>query len=329
MTLPVSPNAVAFSQIQSEFGGSNPISLSEYYAGNAALVPPGVGVPTSGSLNVGSFRGTHKAIMYYRNAQSVTTIGDETVIVFSTVGTGGLLKPDFGSLQIRSLIVGPGGDSGSGSRSGGGGSGGAIDFSTLALSSGTEYPITVGGGTSYDSYGNTVGPFPSSIGSILVASKGGNGTGSSDYGRYAVAGDSGTVTYNGSVIAGSYVGGNYNSSGQYETGSGWGAGGGGGAGGRGVDGLVYNVNAYGGTGIASNITGTTQYYAGGGNGSSSCGALASNGYGGGAAGGYGQAGNPGTPNTGGGGGAGCATGTKGHGGSGIVIVRGRFTAVAY
>lgn len=280
-------------------------------------------------LNMDQFHGKRKyGFVYYRNAQSVYTVGNETVIIFSTTGSAGLIRPSVGT-SLRALIVGGGGKAGAASRAGGGGSGGAIDFSGLNLTNGTDYTISVGEGSQgVDAYGHQIGGSrTSSIGSVLVATVGGDGTGSGDYGRYAVAGDSGYVTYNGTVIAGSYVGGNYSSTG-YKTGSDWGAGGGGGASQRGVDGRVYNVNAYGGNGIASDITGTTKYYAGGGNGSSSCGYLASNGYGGGTAGGYQQAGGAGVDNTGGGGGAGCAA-AGGNGGSGIVIIRGRFTAVAY
>lgn len=50
MTLPVAPNAITMSQIQTEFGGSNPISLSEYYG-----VYPGV--PGSGEIAMGDFHG--------------------------------------------------------------------------------------------------------------------------------------------------------------------------------------------------------------------------------------------------------------------------------
>ena len=53
-----STGPVAFSVIQGEFGGSNPISLSEYYRG--ALVPntgTNAAVPTSGSFAVSTLRG--------------------------------------------------------------------------------------------------------------------------------------------------------------------------------------------------------------------------------------------------------------------------------
>lgn len=51
-----------FSEIQTEFGGSNPISLSEYYSGgsntksNLGIFAPN-GIPTSGTISVNDFRG--------------------------------------------------------------------------------------------------------------------------------------------------------------------------------------------------------------------------------------------------------------------------------
>lgn len=61
MTLP-STGPLSLSALQTEFGGTNPISFSEYYAG-AGLVAAGVAgvggaIPFSGVLNIGSFRGS-------------------------------------------------------------------------------------------------------------------------------------------------------------------------------------------------------------------------------------------------------------------------------
>jgi hypothetical protein len=62
MAVPASPNAASFSDIQTAFGGSNPISLNEYYAGGG-LTRTGTGVhtpngiPTSGAISVDDFRG--------------------------------------------------------------------------------------------------------------------------------------------------------------------------------------------------------------------------------------------------------------------------------
>ena len=62
MAIPAAPNSVSFSQIQAEMGGSNPISLNEYYSGgslvkaNLGIFAPN-GVPTSGTISVEDFRG--------------------------------------------------------------------------------------------------------------------------------------------------------------------------------------------------------------------------------------------------------------------------------
>lgn len=54
--------ALSLTTIQTEFGGSNPISISEYYAGGG-LVPPGTSgtngaVPASGTISFSKFYGT-------------------------------------------------------------------------------------------------------------------------------------------------------------------------------------------------------------------------------------------------------------------------------
>jgi hypothetical protein len=68
MTLPAS-GPLTFSDIQTEFGGSNPIALGEYYAGGG-LVPAGTSgtygaVPTSGQISVQNFYGTSNYIPVY------------------------------------------------------------------------------------------------------------------------------------------------------------------------------------------------------------------------------------------------------------------------
>ena len=64
MVLPVSPNPISLSQIQTEFGGSTPISISEYYTGGPyithnvnALAP---NVPSSGPIKLSNFYGAAK-----------------------------------------------------------------------------------------------------------------------------------------------------------------------------------------------------------------------------------------------------------------------------
>lgn len=71
MALPVYGNPLSLSQIQGEFGGSNPISLSEYYAGGS-YVPAGtvgypsgggaVAIPTGGTISINNFFGSQRAL---------------------------------------------------------------------------------------------------------------------------------------------------------------------------------------------------------------------------------------------------------------------------
>jgi hypothetical protein len=65
MPLPTS-GPLSLNDIQTEFGGTNPISLSEYYAGGAN-VPAGTSgtngaVPSSGTISINNFYGTSKIV---------------------------------------------------------------------------------------------------------------------------------------------------------------------------------------------------------------------------------------------------------------------------
>lgn len=65
MALP-SSGLIRLSDIQTEFGGSNPVSLSEYYRGGG-LVPDfsfNDGVPTSGAIGLSDFYGAQNALSY-------------------------------------------------------------------------------------------------------------------------------------------------------------------------------------------------------------------------------------------------------------------------
>lgn len=80
MTLPTT--SLAFSALQTEFGGANPISLSEYYR-SGSYVPTGTTssygtIPTSGQISLGVFRGTQKVT--YLDLQTVTP---DIAIVFA------------------------------------------------------------------------------------------------------------------------------------------------------------------------------------------------------------------------------------------------------
>ena len=49
---------ISLANLQTEFGGSNPISLSEYYRNGAYVTSNNSGVPTSGAISLSQFYGT-------------------------------------------------------------------------------------------------------------------------------------------------------------------------------------------------------------------------------------------------------------------------------
>jgi hypothetical protein len=70
MALPTS-GPLTLADIQTEFGGSNPISLSEYYAGGG-LVPAGTtgtngAVPSSGTISISNFYGTSNVVVSFES----------------------------------------------------------------------------------------------------------------------------------------------------------------------------------------------------------------------------------------------------------------------
>lgn len=60
MGLP-SSGSLTLQQIQSEFGGSNPINMSEYYRGGAYVTQNNTSVPTSGQISMSQFYGAQRA----------------------------------------------------------------------------------------------------------------------------------------------------------------------------------------------------------------------------------------------------------------------------
>ena len=96
MPLPTS-GPLSLNDIQTEFGGTNPISLNEYYAGGAN-VPAGTSgtngaVPSSGTISINNFYGTSKIVyrldsdVYLDTALSPT----DARVVFSVNSNGTVL----------------------------------------------------------------------------------------------------------------------------------------------------------------------------------------------------------------------------------------------
>ena len=108
MPLP-SSGPLSLNDIQTEFGGTNPISLSEYYAGGAN-VPAGTtgtygAVPSSGAISIRNFYGTSKAT-FRLDANSYSDFGalglQPASVTFNVNSNGSVEVATFGSGIIDS-----------------------------------------------------------------------------------------------------------------------------------------------------------------------------------------------------------------------------------
>jgi hypothetical protein len=227
------------------------------------------------------------------------------------------------------LIV-AGGGSGGKNNAGGGGAGGYLtnySVSTITLTGGEVYTVTVGAGGASQTTSSTNGNAGSNsvlsgtgIATITAIGGGAGGTGTSQGGSGGSGGGNGYfVTSSGG--SGTVGQGNDGGSGGANPPE-YGGGGGGGAGAVGGNGTS-STGGNGGVGLSNSITGSATFYAGGGGGSANS-TPASAGAGGNGGGGAGAAqsnnATSGTANTGGGGG-GAESATSGAGGSGVVILR--------
>lgn len=127
MTLQTS-GAIKFSEIQTEFGGSNPISLSEYYAGGSYVPSSTSGtngaVPSSGTIAMSKFYGTSDVVFTPDGGSSAGS--PTTLSAFATY-------PDVASRtiscnQTATWTWTKTGDTGSGASIASGGTGTSITF---------------------------------------------------------------------------------------------------------------------------------------------------------------------------------------------------------
>lgn len=145
MTLPTYSSSLALSQIQGEFGGSNPIYLSEYYAGKSngyvqagttgGLFGISTAIPSSGALRIGNFHGSSA----------------RRDLLVTLTGTGNYTVPTWAT-KVDILIVAGGGSGGSAPAEkqndggGGGGAGGVIYLANQTGYAGGTYSYSVGAG---------------------------------------------------------------------------------------------------------------------------------------------------------------------------------------
>lgn len=93
MAIP-SSGAISLTTVQTEFGGSNPISLSEYYAGGT-YVPSGTtgtygAVPSSGTISLRNFYGTSAVVISITNqtVSDVTGGARDALVGYRLTSTG-------------------------------------------------------------------------------------------------------------------------------------------------------------------------------------------------------------------------------------------------
>ena len=231
-------------------------------------------------------------------------------------------------------LVVAGGGGGGGSGGGGGGAGGLLTASSVSVSPGTSYTVTVGaggaGGPSNNAAPGSIGIAGSNSIFSSIATAIGGGAGGAGYTGYDTNGGAGGSGGGGggnssaaTKVGGAGTVGQGNSGGSNYNGANYAAGGGGGAGAAGGNGSS-SLGGAGGVGSTSSLSGASVYYAGGGGGYVGSGTAGAGGTGGGGASSITASGTAGGVNTGGGGGGSGYNNTTpvgGSGGSGIVIIR--------
>ena len=212
-----SSGAIALSDIQAEFGGTNPISMSEYYRGAGFTTDNNTNVPTSGTITITNFYGAQNSVaMAYEiigaggeggggsyggtgaAGGSSSFSGTNFTTVTSTGGTGGISQGYYTGQSGASSYYGIGGEGGLNSDSGnqtpgypapstsygaGGGGGGSAPFA--AYNGG-------GGGGAATRQSGTIDVIPGSTISITLgaggAAIGGGGDGAGGYAKFVVGG---------------------------------------------------------------------------------------------------------------------------------------------
>jgi hypothetical protein len=213
---------ISLSQIQTEFGGANPISMSEYYTNAVSGFTTGIiGLPASGTtVSLSVFRGKAKTSISTEivvAGTTSTTIGTtDRCIVFPYSGTGTTKDYTFTTTEplIFDILMIGGGGAGGYDRAGGGGAGSCIIAVSQTLGAGT-YNIKVGKGqTAYNNYqGQPAGfGYDSEIylnTSILYRAKGGGMGGSGADNNANVGGCGGGAASQGPFNGGSATNLNY------------------------------------------------------------------------------------------------------------------------
>lgn len=201
MALPTS-GAIKLSEIQSEFGGTNPVSLSEYYSGGSFVPASTSGVPASGEISVGDFYGASNQYSFSISSDTqsadiralavsdgwdgqtplVANINAGTTLYSNSTSTGGAVVA--GSFPGGLTIVN------SGNITGQGGGAGSDGGPALQVTTSDTVSIT-----------NNSGAFIAGGGGGGGGSQGGGGAGQAAPGQAGAAGGA----YTSSQVISSYV----------------------------------------------------------------------------------------------------------------------------
>ena len=87
MAVQASGDDLKLSEIQTEFGGSNPIQMSEYYRGGSYVPSGATDVPASGQMLLSDFYGTENYAPISATGGSTATSGDYKIVTFTSSGT--------------------------------------------------------------------------------------------------------------------------------------------------------------------------------------------------------------------------------------------------
>ena len=260
-----SSGSLALTEIQAEFGGSSPISLSEYYRNGAYVTSNNTGVPTSGQISFNQFYSTVRQFSFtissnvqQANLATLATAAgwNGSDLLVATVNSGVWLWSD--NISVAGLTI-SGVPSGSilinyGNIIGRGGNGG---YRTIAPQN--------GGPALYNTSSNIS---VQNMSGAYIAGGGGGGAGAQDYGGddQGHGGGGAGGGYGGGQLGGRLGGAGgaigqagANGGGDYATGGG----GGGGAGGGGGGSTAINGGGGGGGGrILTNPYGGSAGYGG-------------------------------------------------------------------
>lgn len=170
MTLPPSGSSISLAQIQAEFGGDNPISLSEYYSLTA-------GLPDSGTIKLSDFHSKAFPVTEIITASKTWTPRPNKatyihIFAFGAGGSGGSSEQD-----TSSGLFNPAGNA-----SASGGAAGGFSYSRISAGSAGSSTITIGAGgagvqSPYDHYGlgNTGGATEFVGSGLSMTANGGQG----------------------------------------------------------------------------------------------------------------------------------------------------------